>query len=162
MYNLRAGSMNRVFYFGCWNKPGHHLWEPGGRRINDIGPDVGGDATYDLFCRCDGGLAPRRRSNGDIVVAIVPAVRYGTAECRQGEFVLGHVQARHVPFTTISWWDRCQGDSRPGCSSTIIVEGEHDSAAMLAAGYANFPHVWENLKKHGVELVEVQVRMRLT
>jgi len=58
-------------------------------------------------------------------------------------------------FTVLQWWDRCQGDSRGACNSTILLEGKHTTEELLAALAEHFPHVLENLKRAGVELVEV-------
>jgi hypothetical protein len=75
-----------------------------------------------------------------------------SGECPQGQFL------RHVlpnGFTAIQWWDRCQGDGRGACNSTVLLEGTHTTPEMLEALYAHFPHVAENLKRAGVQLVEV-------
>ena len=44
----------RVYYFGCWNSPGHYLHSPGGRSHFD--PRV---AKYGNGIHVDGSLAPR-------------------------------------------------------------------------------------------------------
>lgn len=80
-------------------------------------------------------------------------ITYRSEECPQGQFLLHHLDNG---FTAIQWWDRCQGDTRGACNSTILLEGEHDAATMLAALAEHFPHVLENLKKAGVELVEIK------
>lgn len=145
----------RCFYFGCWNRPGHYLHEPGGMSARDDRI-----AYYRPGRHLDGTLAPRRgRSGGLCWVDQVPPernereweIRY-SGEYPQGQFL------RHVlpnGFTAIQWWDRCQGDERGACNSTILLEGERTSAECLAALAEHFPHVLENLKRHGVELVEV-------
>jgi hypothetical protein len=60
---------------------------------------------------------------------------YETEECPQGQFL------RHVldsGYTAISWWDRTQYDKRGAINSTILLEGEHTSDEVLAAGREHF------------------------
>jgi hypothetical protein len=45
----------RVYFFGCWNEPGHHLWGPGGRWLPRHEQSV-----FEGECNLDGTLAPRR------------------------------------------------------------------------------------------------------
>jgi hypothetical protein len=80
-------------------------------------------------------------------------IGYDSGELPQGQFLRHDLD---TGFTAIQWWDRCQGDDRGACNSTILLEGKHASAEMLAALADHFPHVLENLRKAGVELVEVQ------
>lgn len=75
-----------------------------------------------------------------------------SVEEEQGRYLHHHLDDG---FTALAWWDRCQGDRRGASSSTILLEGKHDAAAMLEALAQHFPHVLANLKRHGVELVEV-------
>jgi hypothetical protein len=75
-----------------------------------------------------------------------------SGECPQGQFLLHH--GVHG-YTLIQWWDRCQGDTRGACNSSILLEGDHTSEEMLAALREHFPHVLANLERAGVALVEV-------
>jgi hypothetical protein len=150
--------MSRCYFFGCWNTPGHYLVGPHGARV-----DHREGAKVELFgdqLHLDGSLAPRKyhprygtglcwnaqsKPNGQ-------RIEYQSEECPEGQFL------RHVlpnGFTAIQWWDRCQGDSRGACNSTVLLEGEHTTEKMLEALRVNFPGVVENLKRGGVELVEV-------
>ncbi len=142
------------FYFGCWNDPGHYLWLPGGRK------HYGAATYYGSRVHLDGTLAPRRlRRTGALCWQgqgpdsdARERIGYDSEECPQGQFL------RHVldsGFTAIQWWDRCQGDTRGACNSTILLEGEHDTPRMLEALRVNFPHVLENLTRAGIELIEV-------
>ena len=147
---------DRCLYFGCWNDSGHHLFGPGGCRT---GADV-----YPLYKLSDGLLAPkRRRADGAICWAGQGAnneeqcaiyYNYGQKydELPQGQF-LRHDNVKG--FTAISWWDRCQGDKRGGCNSTIFLEGVHTSEELLTALAEHFPHVLENLNRAAIKLVEV-------
>ncbi len=136
-------------YFGCWNTPGHHLVGPGGRSSG-----LPNGEAYALNA-LDGGFAPKRKDNGPIVWGDTNDARdwdrYKATECPQGQFL----RHRHGKWTLIQWWDRCQGDTRGACNSTILLEGEHTTEEMLAALTEHFPHVLANLVKHGVELIEV-------
>jgi hypothetical protein len=86
---------------------------------------------------------------GEIEVGML---KVQSEEYQQGQFL------RHelLGFTALQWFDRCQGDIRGACNSTILLEGVHTSEEMLAALAEHFPHVLENLKRAGVELVEVE------
>jgi hypothetical protein len=148
-------SSPRCFYFGCWNRPGHYLHAPGGH--------VSWQEQVTLFgngFHLDGTLAPRKNSAGQVFwVALAKdddnnreRFRYAGSECPQGQF-LCHVLDNG--FTAIQWWDRCQGDTRGACNSTILLEGEHTAEEMIAALEEHFPHVLANLKRGGVELVQV-------
>lgn len=79
---------------------------------------------------------------------------YDSSELPQGRYLLHHLANG---FTAIQWWDRCQGDSRMGCNSTILLEGKRDNNEMLAALLKYFPHVAENLTKAGITLTEVHL-----
>ena len=175
--------MSRCFFFGCWNKSGHFLFGADGHSpSSDVraGIELFADMSADERWHLDGALAPRthqrtgkitcnwhmavtrrrrdarddRREGGGAPAPISPAPLWGPAhsdECRQGMFL------RHVlpnGFTAIQWWDRNQGDSRGACNSTVLLEGTHTTEEMLAALGQHFPHVLENLRKAGVELVE--------
>lgn len=145
-----------AYFFGCWNESGHFLFAPGGQR-----PYREEDAIvyYGKRLHLDGTLAPRRDTrqwretygklcwNGQD-----EQIRCYSEEYPQGMFL------RHVldnGYTAIQWWDRCQGDTRGACNSTVLMKGEHASAEMLEALALYFPHVLENLKQAGVQLVEV-------
>jgi hypothetical protein len=106
-------------------------------------------APRKLHARYDGGLrwvgeGKTRKERLDI--------EYSTGECPQGQFLL-HVLDNG--YTAIQWWDRCQGDQRYGCSSTVLLEGAHTAEEMLAALREHFPHVLANLDRAGIKLVEV-------
>lgn len=157
----------RAYFVGCWNEAGHYLHTPGGYSPHD--PRV---AEYGAGIRVDGSLAPRlmkrayKLRNGTWLLrgalcwtgqGADPAEAY-EIECASDEMPQGLYLLHHLPngFTAVQWWDRCQGDVRGGSNSTILLEGRHDAPAMLAALREHFPHVLANLKRCGVELVEVQ------
>lgn len=151
--------MTRVYFFGCWNEPGHFMFAPGRRSV--LSAERQGIEFYggDERIHIDGSIAPRKARDGSLCWAGQgktrderQRVRYGSGEYPQGQFLIHHLD---TGFTAMSWWDRCQGDKRPGCSSTVLFEGKHDAVKMSVVLAEHFPHVLENLKKHGVELVEV-------
>lgn len=146
----------RCLYFGCWNTPGHYLHTSDGSRVYDLEYYGKKDRTH-----LDGTLAPRRLRGGGVGWGAMDSAEpyeprrrtWRSAECPQGEFLRHELDAG---FTAIQWWDRCQGDTRGACNSTLLLEGRHTSEEMLAALAEHFPHVLANLKKLGVELVEVK------
>lgn len=170
---------DRCLYFGCWNQAGHFLYLPGGRgpwhtperalcaldRVpvrHIIEPGQRSPFTSE-WVHMDGTLAPQRypRLDSGISCYVAHPDRqhlYGGTELPQGQFL------RHVfdyptldRWTLISWWDRNQGDGRGACNSTILFEGDHTSEEVLAAGRQHFPHVFENLDRAGIALVEVHI-----
>lgn len=142
-------------YFGCWNEPGHYLVAPGGGR-----PLLPNDELYLLQRELDGAFAPRRGVNVNLFWEHQRSVHKqlewelrSSEEYPQGRFL----RHRHGKWTLIQWWDRCQGDTRGGSSSTILLQGEHDTPRMLEALSAHFPEVLDNLTRAGIQLVEVEV-----
>jgi len=156
--------MIRCFYFGCWNQSGHYLFAPGGHEppYADRERVVYYSESDGELLHLDGTLAPRRlgaRFGGGLWWQGKSATRrerdiwgMGSGEYRQGQFLRHELDNG---FTAISWWDRTQGDKRGACNSTILLEGVHTTEEMLAALTKHFPHVLENLKRAGVELVEI-------
>lgn len=156
--------MNDVFYFGCWNEPGHFLYATSGAKYwRSDGIDHYVSALGERR-HIDGSLAPRkvaRSRGGDRTGAIVfdgmlkKDVSYDySVECPEGQF-LRHELSNG--FTAIAWWDRNQGDRRGACNSALLARGVHTSEQMLALLAKHFPSVLGNLKKAGIELVEVLV-----
>jgi len=152
---------DRCYFFGCWNEPGHFLREsPGTPRL-----DHHERAKIELFgdhLHLDGSLAPRKLASycgGGLCWGAQKNIHDErlSIDSRSDEYPQGQF-LRHVldnGFTAIQWWDRCQGDGRGACNSTVLFEGEHTTEEMIEALRVNFPHVLANLAKHGVELVEV-------
>jgi hypothetical protein len=157
----------RVFYFGCWNQPGHGLHRPGGASVGRDSHDLefcGGVDGEGYRTHLDSALAPRKRTKGRGKIGALCwlaqgaikderlRIGYDSEEYPQGQFL------RHFltnGYTAIQWWDRCQGDTRGACNSTLLVEGERTCAEMLEALRTYFPHVVDNLTRAGVQLVEI-------
>ncbi len=140
-----------------------HLWAVGGRHAGREDHFVEYYRNHEIHI--DATLPPRRkksmygRPGGELVwtgSGKTPHerqdVEYYSEECPQGQFLRHELD---TGFTVISWWDRNQGDDRGGINSNIFLEGKHTSEEMITAGLLCFPHVFENLKKAGVELVEL-------
>lgn len=133
------------------------MHDPGGGSAKPY--DVG--AYYGDRVHLDGSLAPRRmRYTGKLCWVGMgktederQQIQYRGEEYPQGQFLLHHLSNG---YTAIQWWDRNQGDERGACNSTILLEGVHTSEEVLVAGREHFPHVFENLKRAGIELVEVR------
>lgn len=149
--------MSRCYFFGCWNEPGHYLHSSGRGSVDYQARQQ--IEHYGDGLHIDGTLAPRRNREGGICWEGQGKthdergrIKSNSGECAQGQYLL-HVLPNG--FTVIQWWDRCQGDKRGACNSTILLEGTHAADEMVAALGRHFPHVLENLKKHGVELVNV-------
>lgn len=163
----------RCLFFGCWNEPGHFLFGPRGHSTYDDGVVFYSVGAEDFHI--DSTLSPERDRAGRVVWRSMPLdelrrdTRYpkdtparwlrdvvpnamAWRECPQGAF-LRHFLSNG--FSALSWWDRTQGDKRGACNSTILLEGEHDSATLLASLETHFPHVLANLERAGVELIEV-------
>lgn len=144
------------YFFGCWGQPGHYLVGPGGSYV----PSISKVTSYGDHIHIDGSLAPRMKDGRVTWVGSGATPRDRelitsySAELPQGQFMLHWLDNG---FTAIQWWDRQQGDMRGACNSTVLLEGIHNVETMLAAARQHFPSVLENLKKAGIELVEVKL-----
>lgn len=114
---------------------------------------------YGKGIHLDSSLAPRLTKYGQITwmgsastVEERNKIPFNTTECPQGQFLLHHLSNG---FSAIQWWDRCQGDDRLGCNSTVLLEGVHTADELLNAFRQYFPHLLENLDRAGVKLIEV-------
>lgn len=155
---------DRCLYMGAHGGgPGMHLLRPDGQRLTSE------DYLVEHYRRgevhVDSTLAPRRskseygRPGGQLLWTGSGLTRpdrrdleYRSEECPQGQFLRHELD---TGFTVISWWDRNQGDHRGGINSNIFLEGVHTSEEVVTAGLLRFHSVFENLKKAGIELVEV-------
>jgi hypothetical protein len=156
----------KCFYFGSLKGDGHCLYAPDGRKFwNDLLLQIG-------EAHIDGALAPRRvrigsrsyykREDPSSVVCWTlqgetredrDRLEHDSAECPQGQFLL---HALHNGFTAVAWWDQCQGDTRPGSNSVILLRDIHTRAeTAIAVGKEHFPQVFENLERKSVKLVDV-------
>ena len=152
-------------FLGCWgNEPGHYMFSStpttfGFRREKS--------RYADRLIAIDGTLAPRRVLEGTrtsrkyrgiiwqgrgTTSAARDLIERDSGEMPDGQFLLHHLD---TGYTAIQWWDRTQGDTRPGSNSTILLEGHHTSDEMIAALHEHWAPVAANLKKVGIVLVDV-------
>jgi len=146
--------VSEVFFFGCHGRPGHELWAPGW--LTTVHPLFG--LGWDL----DGEYAPRLTREGGVTSMSVASdslkrfqIRHASRECPQGQYLRHVRESRGGTWTIVSWWDRCQGDERESCNSTVLMEGGRPAGEVLSALRKNFPGVLENLARRGVELCPV-------
>lgn len=144
----------RVYFFGCWKgEAGHHLNHPKGSTIpTEIRTSVSFYGATHPRRHIDGTLAPRRHTSSKRIIwtGMDSKEEYRSEECEQGLFLVHHLDNG---FTAMAWWDRTQGDTRPGSNSVVLIEGKHDADDCIAALIENFPDVLRNLTKAGVKLV---------
>jgi hypothetical protein len=112
-----------IYYFGCWNEPGHYMHKPDGStvRMNEqVGPFGNGNML-------DGSFPPHIRKSG------------GTCGERiedESISVVAHVHG----WTVLAMWDRSV-DKRGACNAAFVMEGEHDHAAMWDSARRWYPTI---------------------
>ena len=104
-----------IYYFGCIDRPGHYLWEPGPRRPKDPTPF---DTPGFPGAKLDMNYAPK---DGNQPPALIGR------HCVDG-------------WTVISFWDRSV-DERRNSNSSFIAPGEHSTEEMIALAKQHFPEV---------------------
>lgn len=132
----------RVFYYGCWQEPGHYLWLPGSGGQPKKAYDQGATERRLL------GSYPH---SSERVVGEIPwgygldsgvvsrAVRDGrVVDLRQGRAVVEHRDG----WTALSFWDYSV-DSRPGSSSTFVFDQILDGPTALAEARRAFSAVFD-------------------
>lgn len=144
----------RCYYFGCIDGPGHYLHGPTATDRQRI-EYYGGHRHVHI----DGTLAPRRLRHGPLIWTGQGATHQerqrlatNSEECPQGQFLRHELD---TGFSAMQWWDRTQGDRRGACNGTLLLEGKHPTASLLAALAAHYPSVLANLTAARVSLVEV-------
>jgi hypothetical protein len=149
-------------YFGSLKGDGHCLYGHDGFSFWN------GDVARPGGTHIDGSLAPRKVRVGSksyynlekpsqLIWTSMPEGDHArlegdSEECPQGQFLL-HILTDG--FTAIQWWGRCQGDTRPGSNSTLLLSGIHSAEEVIAAGKRHFPKVFERLEMNHVQLVDV-------
>ena len=117
-----------MYYFGCWDEPGHYLHDPRGRvlRREQVGPfDVYGQMGLPLDERFTPGPHP-----------------HGGSGLQDESFVaLTYVRG----WTVMAMWDRSV-DTRPGCNAAFIREGRLSEADMWALARQHYPRIVARLK----------------
>jgi len=109
----------RVYFFGCWERSGHFLWEPNGTHASQRTSDI-----------------PWR----NLDQALCPGYREG-AYTPEADQVEGQAALHHQGgWTALAWWDRSV-DTRFGCNAVLIAEGTWTSEEMLRIGRERFPSI---------------------
>lgn len=158
-------SSPRAWWHGCWGEAGHYLFDREGRRVGHATsppcPFVG--ARW-----LDGGLAPRRVFDGheiklrvDVPTDRVVFTRMAPTDRNESDMIKWHSDEadqgvallhRMLGATVAAWWDRTQGDTRPGSNSCFIVEGDHGIDEVPHMFSSMFPAQAERLSTAGVTL----------
>lgn len=103
-----------LYFFGCWDDGGHHLYGPDGNRIPK-------PARLGIPFRppdLDSNFAPK--------------------DPRQTE---SRATVTHLRgWTIVAWWDRA-GDSRPDSNSAFLMKGEHTLTAVLLEAGEQYPEL---------------------
>lgn len=109
-----------AFYFGCWDRLGHFLFDVHGRtRREGTLPADFPVMTHAL----DGAMLGYDRQQVE------------------GRAYVAHVRG----WTILSFWDRSV-DKRYACSSNFILRGTLGFDAAVAKARAAFPQVWQRYK----------------
>lgn len=118
-----------IYYFGCWDRPGHFLHEPGRRVMSRevLGPfDVYGNAGLPI----DGKFTPG------------PHPQYGTGGLQDESFVaLTYVRG----WTVMAMWDRSI-DTRGASNAAFISEGRLTETEMWELALVSYPTIVARLK----------------
>lgn len=144
-----------VYFFGCDGRgAGHYMWVPSTQ--NPTYPQrLGIKSTQETFGKdwvlFDSGYAPYIYRQQVVFRFQHEKYQQRGYEAPQGYYALHHLNG----FTIMSWWDRCQGDTRPGSNSSIIAAGTLSADEMKVLLEQHFPLVAANLKTHGVQLQSI-------
>lgn len=128
-----ASDARRVYYFGCWDGPGHFLFTPDGRTVRCNWQDFTTPTPWTLgeFDAPDG---------KEVVVPVDP-------EQREGVWRLSHQEKAGVVWTAYGCHDRTC-DRRRGACAVFVAEGQYDEAMMRELAARFFPAVWARIQ-HG-------------
>ena len=120
----------KPLYFGVLDpkQSGHHLYDPDLRALRDSSLPA-----WLKMSNLDGDFCIHRPGQP------------------QGVALVHHLGDVINDVTVMAMWDRT-GDSRPGSSSTFVVEGTHDFEAMCKHASEAFPSVWKRICSKPVTL----------
>ncbi len=110
---------DNFFYFGCWDRPGHFLYDTSGR-CSDRQTPADFPVEYRIL---DGGLLPPNQPQ------------------KQGRLSVWRTNG----WAIISFWDRSV-DSRGGCNSAFVVrdcDTPSSDLELLQQAFDVFPQVFE-------------------
>jgi hypothetical protein len=115
----------RAFYFGCWNRTGHYLFNPDGSFVGNaarIGP---------WGNEMDGGLCPNPGS----------ATGFPTGPQVEGDALVHHRDG----WTALAFWDRSV-DARTNSCSVFIFDGALEAPVAISMAKAMFPEIWQRYR----------------
>lgn len=114
-------TLNDVFYFGCWNEPGHYLHNPAGSRLHSERT-----LPHDFPCAInvlDTGFLPPN----------LPET--------EGRATVAHLNG----WTILAFWDRSV-DSRGKCNSAFVMRDTLDFDDAVLRSRAAFPNIYLRFK----------------
>ena len=112
-----APNMDTVYYFGCYDRAGHYLWNS---RLRKEYEDIKG---LPWGYKIDGGLCPEgaRGEEGRATINVLDG------------------------WTALSFCDRSV-DDRPGSNSSFIAKGVYTFEQMCDIAKKTFPEIWGRFK----------------
>ncbi len=116
-----------IFYFGCWDRPGHFLWAPDKRYLSDS--DI-------------------RRLSLPTAAALDGSRLFLPRPEKKGTGTRTYLPAPHL--TILAWWGN-PWDSRGAVNSAIIAEGKLSATGIWRVFTRYFPELSAQL---AVPLVE--------
>lgn len=122
-----------VYYFGCWDTPGHRLYMPSGSSVLDTRCLDGVFCGEPHLATWDRGY---KRNTWDNTEQAQPQGRVRVVHTRLPIF--------SGTATVAAFWDR-SGDTRYGSNSAFVARGEHDFATITEAARHQFPAVWQRI-----------------
>lgn len=120
-----------MFYFGPWDRAGHHLTNERGRHVRDDERDT--LPWHEWRGEVDGKLQPHgSRCNGRAYCGCPQPEGAALLHYRNG-------------WTALAFWDRSV-DSRGGCNSTYFAKGDFTFAEMVTLASTRFAYRWNKMK----------------
>lgn len=119
--------MADVYFFGCWNRPGHFLYDVSGRMVHSQ--------------RLPAELQMGKLDSPAFEATPTPHQPLGVTR-------LQHITPREgapAVWTALSMWDR-SGDTRPGSHSIFLALGVFTEDEMWAIAARDFPEVVKRIK----------------
>jgi len=114
-----------MYFFGCWDQPGHFLRGPGGTHVRD---EV--NATPWGY-RLDGQLCP----------GFVGPKAWQLPQVQpEGSAALHHAVANGTTWTALAFWDRSV-DPRMNSCGAFIVDQDRTFEEVTALAHQHFPEV---------------------
>jgi len=114
----------QALYFGPYDRPGHFLFLPGGRMVNE----------YNTSC-------PWKQIDGVLQQGCVfKFMRFQNGVENQGEAILHYRDG----WTALCFWDRCV-DRRGACNSNFFFDQSMSFEAAIQSAQEYFPDRWRRM-----------------